>query len=126
MAYGTQSSDTDEFELDEFGMFKFGFVIAGAGFNVGGSGGWTVSTICGRTVPSLLVNLMPEYLMRGCEVFLFFNKDTALLIETLLAFGFLAFSIFAIEMHLVAAGFGWSSIGFGVGLTFFVIALSKL
>lgn len=122
MAYRTQSSEIDEFEFDEFGMFKFGFIIAGAGFNAGGNGTGITSMACGIVNPSLAVKLlMPEYLIRGCDVLRFFNNETALLIE-MCALEFFSFSID--EMRFVC--FGSSSVGFGVVFNSFVIDLSKL
>ena len=119
MAYLTQSSDMDEFELDEFGMFKFGFIIAGAGFSAGGNGTGITSRLCARDSPSLVIKpLTPEYLMRGCEAFRFFNSETALPIEML---AFFSFSMDAMRFD----SFGWSSIDFGVDVSSFVIDSSK-
>lgn len=119
MAYLPQSSDMDEFEFDEFGMFKFGFIIAGAGFSAGGSGTGIRSMLCERGSTSLVMALLtPEYLMRGCDVLRFFNSETAVLIEM---FELLSFSMDEIRFD----NFGWSSSDFGVDVSSFVIESSK-
>lgn len=111
----------DEFEFDEFGMCKFGFIIAGAGFNAGGNGTGIMSIAFG-TFGSLFNNklLTPEYLMRGCDSFRFFNKETALFIETC-ELEFFCFSMDEMRFDC----FGRSSFDFGVDVSSVEIVLSK-